>query len=289
MTDLRTRLSEFGWRRIALTIVVVIYFGVFAAMLRQLGAYPIFGWFENALGLFGDHKVAPHRLHDFALSLIFWTAGIGLLAQLRSPRKNAAGQVMALIPWVGLLIAFALTSYWDPLPIVAVFGGLTVLATILHPSGRELFASFRVSRLNRVLLALAIVAAVPLLAFASTQVGLQTGAIEPSHDHGGASHDHDEVHQEHIDAGHFTIMVAISLIVIGLALLASFRPDGWWVTAWMAGLVPIFIGLVSIVYSDAASSVDLLWAVGAVLWGFGFVIAGEMTQDEEAPTLLAHV
>src|SRR5262245_52058743 len=46
---------------------------------------------------------------------------------------------------------------------VAIFGVLTLLATLLHPTGRDLFRSLSVSRLNRVMLALFIIAAVPLL------------------------------------------------------------------------------------------------------------------------------
>lgn len=286
MAAVRETLSRYGWRRIAFSLVVVAFLGVVAFLMRQLLVYPLAGWFENALGLFGDHKIAPHRVHDFAFSLIFWTGILGMLAQLRSPGKNAGGLVMAITPWIGLLAAFALTDFWDPLPFVGVFGGLTVLAAVLHPSGRDLLDSFDVSRVNRVLLALVIIAAVPLLAYAATNVGLQTGAIEPGHDHAAGGGNHEEIHQEHIDAGHFALIVAISLIVIGLGLIAAFQPDGWWVAAWWTGLVPIFIGLASVVYPEAASSADFVWGLAAVLWGVAFIATAEYTQNAKAPTFL---
>lgn len=289
MATIRKQLAEYGWRRIVFSLVVVVFLGLVTFLMRQLLVYPVAGWFENALGLFGDHKIAPHRLHDFAFSLIFWTGIVGMLAQLRSPGKNAGGLIMALVPWSALLVAFALTDFWQPLPFVAVFGGVTLLAALLHPSGLALLDSFELARLNKVLLALVIVAAVPLLAYAATNVGLQTGAIEPAHgghDHASGAASHEEIHQEHIDAGHFTLIVAISLIIIGLGLIAAVQPDGWWVAAWMAGLIALVIGLVSIVYPDAASSADLLWGVGAVLWGLVFITAGEYTQDPNVPTLL---
>lgn len=289
MAAVRERLSKYGWRRIAFSLVVVVFMGLVAFLMRQLLVYPVAGWFENALGLFGDHKIAPHRVHDFAFSLIFWTGIVGMLAQLRSPGKNAGGLVMALVPWAALLTSFALTDFWQPLPFVAVFGGVTVLAAVLHPSGRDLFNSFEVARLNKALLVLVIIAAVPLFAYAATNVGLQTGAIEPTHE----QHDHDsgaatqeEIHQEHVDAGHYALIVAISLIVIGLGIIAAFQPDGWWVAAWMAGLVTVFIGLVSVVYPDAASSAELLWALGAVLWGVVFIATAEYTQDSDVPSFL---
>lgn len=289
MAAVREHLAEYGWRRIAFSLVVVVFLGLVAFLMRQLLVYPVAGWFENALGLFGDHKIAPHRVHDFAFSLIFWTGIVGMLAQLRSPAKNAGGLVMALLPWSALLVAFALTDFWQPLPFVAVFGGVTLLAALLHPSGLDLVDSFELARLNKALLVFVIIAAVPLLAYAATNVGLQTGAIEPAHgehDHASGAASHEEIHQEHIDAGHFALIVAISLIVIGLGLIAAFQPDGWWVAAWMAGLVAVIIGLVSVVYPGAASSAELLWGVAAILWGVVFIAIAEYTQDPNVPTLL---
>ncbi|MBI2648213.1 MAG: hypothetical protein HYW93_00965 [Thaumarchaeota archaeon] len=96
---------------------------------------------------------AHHRIHDLTFGFLFTTGVVGILAQLRKPSKNVAGQLMALIPWGALVLAATLTNTWvfAPLP---VLGGLTLLATILHPTGRNLFSSFSVSRVNRVTLAL---------------------------------------------------------------------------------------------------------------------------------------
>lgn len=286
MADIQDRLAEYGYRRIGLSLLVVAFFALFAFFLRQLALFPVIGWSANAFGLAPpDADLTPHRLHDMGITLLFWTAGVGLLAQLRNPRKHAAGQLMALVPWIAFLVAFGITKFWDPVMIVGIFGGVSLLATIVHPSGRDLLSSFSSSRVNRVLLVLVVIAAIPLLAYAGNQMGLQTGAIEPAHDHEGAGHD-EEAHQEHIDAGHFAIMVAMSLTIIGVGLLASLRPDGWWVSAWMAGLLPILFGLLSVVYPEAASTVEPLWGFAAVLWGLAFIAVAEYTQSPDAPTLL---
>lgn len=286
MAAVRSKLSEAGGRRIASTIVVVLFLGVLTALLWKPLAMIVVLWFEGALGLF-DHNIPPHRIHDFAFSLLFWTAAVGMLAQLRRPRENVAGQLMALIPWAGLVLAFALTNFWRPIPFVAIFGGLTLLATLLHPAGRDLLTPFTDPRVNRVLLALVVIAAVPLIAFAGTSVGIQTGAIEQAHDHdhseGGAS---EEVHEEHVEAGHFAIMAAFSFVLIGVGLLASLQPVGWWLPAWFAGFMAVVFGVASIAFQDIASSGGLLWGGAAILWGVGFVAAAELTQDAEAPTLL---
>jgi hypothetical protein len=77
---------------------------------------------------------------------------------------------------------------------------------MFHPTGRRLFRSFALSRLDRVLLALAVVAAGPVLAFAWTKLGLQRAG--PS---------------DHALLGHYGYMAALSLTIIGVALLSSTR------------------------------------------------------------------
>lgn len=285
MESIRGKFADLGMRRIAFSVVVLVFVGFFVLSggWRVL-ADAVAAWFEPAVGLHEEFEPA-HRIHFFALPLLFWPLIVGLLIQLKSPEKQLAGQLMALLPFVALFTAFAITDFWEPATFMGVFGAVTLLTTLLHPSGRELLGSISVSRVNRVLLVLALVAAVPLLAYVGTQVGLQTGAIEASgHDHAGSGHA--EVHEEHIEAGHFTLMTAVGLFVIGLGLLSSLQQPGWWLPAWFAGLLAAFLGLASVVFPDAASSGDLIWALGSIAWGIAFIVAAEITQESESPTLL---
>jgi hypothetical protein len=207
------------------------------------------------------HFTEPHhRVHDLTFGFLFGTGVVGLLAQLRRPTENVAGQLVALIPWVALVLTSALTNAWRfaPLPIL---GALTLLATILHPTGRDLFSSFSVSRVDRVMLALVIIAAVPLLAFATTNIGLQR-----------------TVTNDHAALGHYAFMAAFSLTVIGVGLLASVRADGWWLPAWVAGFLPALLGLASMVFPNVDSSLGLVWALAAIAWGVGFVAAAEFIR-----------
>jgi hypothetical protein len=220
---------------------------------------------QEMAGHISRHFREPHhRVHDLTFSFLLGTAVVGMLAQLRRPSENVAGQLMALIPFVGLILALVLTNTAVlSVPWVAV-GALTLLATILHPTGRDLFSSFSVSRVNRVMLALVIIAAVPLLAFASIKVGLQR-----------------TVTNDHAALGHYGFMAAFSFTVIGVGLLASLRPDGGRLTAWVAGLLPALLGLASLVYQDVDSRLGLVWALAAIAWGVLFVAAAELTQDPE--------
>jgi hypothetical protein len=221
------------------------------------------------------HFTEPHhRVHDLTFGFLFVPAVVGILAQLRRPSKNVAGMLMALIPSVGLLLTLLLTfvvtnntNVLQPPWVTVMMAAL--LAALLHPAERAFFRSFRVARVNWVMLALVAIAAVPLLAFAATNIELQ-GTIT----------------DEHAAAGHYGFMAAFSFTIIGVGVLASLRPDGWRLAAWVAGLLPVFLGLTSLIYPNASSSLGLVWAVAAIAWGFGFVAAAELTKDAELPTRL---
>src|ERR671918_2141663 len=97
------------------------------------------------------------------------------MAQLRRPSENVAGMLMALIPWIGLLLAAILSTDAGVMlsaERMLVAAG-TVIAALLHPARRDFVRSFSVSRVNWVTLALVVVAAVPLLDFASSNIELQ--------------------------------------------------------------------------------------------------------------------
>lgn len=264
MPSLRASLSEFGWRRLVFSLVVLVTLGLFGLVGVVLLQPDLVGGLlgQNMVAHISQHFRDPHhRVHDLTFSFLVGTAVVGMLAQLRTPSENVAGQLMALIPWVALVLASALTNTpvrFAPFPVLAA---LTLLATILHPTGRDLFSSFSVSRMNRVMLALVIIAAVPLLAFASTNIGLQRA-----------------VTNDHAALGHYGFMAAFSFTVIGVGLLASLRPDGWRLTAWVAGFLATLIGLASVVFPNVDSSLDLVWALAAIAWAVTFVAAAEFIR-----------
>jgi hypothetical protein len=251
------------WRRRLFSLVVLVTIGVFGFVGVVLLLPSLIGGVlghETAGHISRHFREYHHRVHDLTFAFLFATAGVGMLAQLRQPWNNVAGQWMALIPWVALGLAFARASQWIPFAPAPILGALTLLATVLHPSGRDLFRSFRVSRVNWVMLALVIVAAVPLLAFASIKIGLQRTATD-----------------DHAALGHYGFMAAFCFTAIGVGLLASLRPVGWRLTAWVAGLLPALLGLTSVAYPDVDSSLGLVWALAAIAWGVVFVVAAERT------------
>ena len=207
------------------------------------------------------HGTEPHhRVHDLTFGFLLSPAVVGLLAQLRTPSRNVAGQLMALVPWIALLLAFLLATTWLVFAPAPVLAALTLLATILHPARRDFLRSFNVARVNRVMLALVVIATVPLLAFASTNIGLQRTLTN-----------------DHAALGHYGFMAAFSFTVIGIGLLASVRPPGWRLTAFVAGVLPALLGLASLLYPDNDSSLGSQWAVAAIAWGVIFVAGASFT------------
>jgi hypothetical protein len=217
---------------------------------------------EDAGHISQHFRQEHHRVHDLTFSFLLGTAVVGMLAQLRAPAKNLASQLMALAPFVGLVLASVLTNLAVLSVPWVVVGSFTLLSATLHPTGRDLYGSLRLARTNRLMLGLVAIGAVPLLAFAFTNLGLQRTAAD-----------------DHAALGHYGFLAAFGFTVVGVGLLASLQPEGWRLTAWVAGLLPAVLGIASIVFPGAASSLGIGWAVVAIGWGATFVVAAELTRN----------
>lgn len=292
------KLRPENWKQYRMFLLAAFAFlGLFVYALLSHGIPLLLGRFMFDL--------ADHRIHELAYSLILLTGGGGIATQLFKPRENAAGQLMALIPFVITLLVFILADYRGMnFTVITTFSILALLATILHPARQDFFRSFSLSQVNQAMLALIIIAAIPLATFAYTQIGLHVGTIEEQHENGemveegvgGANNiglleninriifkpamDNEEIHKEHVDDGHFGLMAGISFTIIAIGLLASLRPRGWRLAAWVAGFIPILLGLTSMVYPADSSSLGMFWGFVAIAWGIVFVAAAELTREK---------
>lgn len=226
-------------------------------------------------GLFGQMAhgtTESHRVHDITYGLLVTTTVVGILAQLRRPSKNVAGMTMALVAFAGLVLAAVLSDEFEvvvrrtPFRLVAA---VTAVAALVHPAGHRFFATFRLSRINWTMFALVGIAAVPLLSYASTNIALQG-----------------TVRDEHFFQGHYAFMAAWAFTVVAVGLLATLRPDGWRLTAWMSGILSAVVGISSLLYPEATSSLDSGWALATIAWAALFVAAGRspatLTSGEHA-------
>jgi hypothetical protein len=243
-------------RRLAFRVAVGLTLALaalFASMVVLMNVMPGFMYMTH----FTEEH---HRIHDLTFSLLNGTVVVGMLAQLRSPSRSVAGQLMALVPFAALLLAVALTNGHVLSPPWLILGASTVVSTMFHPAGDPL-RWFRGSRPDRVMLALVSLAAVPLLGFALTNIGLQRAG--PT---------------DHALAGHYGYMAAFTFTVIAVALLASGRPAGWRLAAWVAGALPVVLGAASFIYPQADSSLEPVWAAAAIVWGAAFIATAELRR-----------
>ena len=120
------------------------------------------------------------------------------------------------------------------------------------------------------MLALVAIAAAPLLALAATNIGLQRAGPN-----------------EHAVLGHYGYLAAFSFTCIGIGVLASARPLGWRLAAWVAGALPVALGLASLLFPDVDSSLPLDWALGSITWGVAFIALAERVRLRESSAGLA--
>lgn len=288
MSGFRSTLADYGKRRIAFTSLVLAILALFLVQSWDNYVFVIAGWFDNGLGILTDveHHLlhTGHRLHNLAISLMTWPFLVGMVAQLRSPTRHVTGMLMAVSVWLVGFVAIGLTGVVPLLLIAVIMGVPTVVAALLHPAGRELLRSFDASRVNRALLVLVVLAAVPLMAYAAHETGLQTGAIEVA-DHAHAGGEHAEIHEEHVGGGHYARMVWLAFAIIATGLLSSLRQPGWRLGAWTVSLMTIVFGVSGLLAPEAASNPGLLWNLLAIVWGVSFVVVTRMSSstDQASP------
>ena len=244
-------------RRLAFRVAVVLTLALAALFASMVVLMNVMPGFMNMTHFTEEH----HRIHDLTFSLLNGTVVVGMLAQLRSPTRNVGGQLMALVPFAALLLAAALTNGWVLSPPWLILGASTVVSTMFHPAGDPL-RWFRGARPDPAMLSLIGLAAVPLLGYAWTNIGLQRAG--PT---------------DHALAGHYGFMAAFTFTLIAVGLIASGRPAGWRLAAWVTGFLPIVLGAFSsIYYPHADSSLEPLWAAAAILWGAAFIVTAELRR-----------
>lgn len=81
-------------------------------------------------------------------------------------------------------------------------------------------------------------------------------------------------------------MAALAYTIIGVGLLASLRPVGWRFPALVAALLAAVLGGTSLIYPDAASSLDTGWALAAIGWATAFAGLAVRTDDAQQPTAM---
>jgi hypothetical protein len=210
------------------------------------------GWVQG-----GDEIV--HRVHDlgwgaFAVILVCGPAA----GQLWMPERRPAAMQQLMLCLAAGGVSMAASGAIVPSHLIrgALIAVPAIVMIVLHPARRDVW---RVGRVSPPLIALTIVAAIPLMLFVFRQIRIQR--IDTFSPHGIAFH--------------WGTMATFALAIVATMLVTSMRAPGWRLSAWCAGLSLAVFGVASVIYPDYASSVGRAWGTGSITVAIVFVFVAE--------------
>jgi len=243
------RASGSRFRRIA--------FNAWAAILVAGYGVAFFGYTSLVLAWFEDVEGVAGPVTDLGYGVL---VGIiqttGLLVQLRGPERKIAGVQQTFLVIPALLIGSAVASDSQNLvPALILLPAVGILLA-LHPARGEFFR--RGAALSWSLLAITVIGAVPLVAYALDMGAQARDLVGPPH---------------HVQR--LSTMAAMAVAIVLTGLLAALRTRGWRIPAWSAGVAAIMFGLGSVVFPDQPGAVGRGWGGVAIAGGVLFIAMAE--------------
>ncbi|MGH2402211.1 MAG: hypothetical protein ACRDE6_05825 [Candidatus Limnocylindria bacterium] len=233
--------------------------------MNRLTAMRIIGWVMvvSAVGfglftiVFGIVSPAQeiHAVHNAVVgSLLLVLSAPPAITVAREPDRALRSLVILAAVGVAGLATMAMSLTLDPftLPFVVAIGVLWAIV----PS-RD--GTVPVGRPSLIMLALVVVAAVPLILYALGQAEQQR--IDQASEHAAFFHWVE------------TSFYAIAILLLGF--LAALRPSAFRIAAWMGGLALVILGGASVLLGQHASALPAPWGWAAVVGGALFVAVAE--------------
>jgi len=213
-----------------------------------------FGLFTIVFGIVSPAQEI-HAVHNAVVgSLLLVLSAPPVIQVARFPELPLRHLVILAAVAVAALATMAMSLTLDPftLPFVVLTG---VLWAIVPDRGGAVPAG----RPSPIMLAVVIVAAVPLVMYAIAQAELQR--TDPL--------------SEHSAFFHWVEMSFYSIAIVLLGFLAAFRPDAFRMAAWMGGLALAILGGASVLFGQHASAIAAPWSWAALAVGLAFIALGE--------------
>lgn len=243
-------------RFIAFTLVVLGMLALNFVLTPPDVLTPTFtGWFED---------LGTHQIHDMTVSALLWiafTVPLTLLLYRPTDRVNA---VLPPLVFAGATAIMAFLADSFLVMGFSVMSALAVLALLLHPAGRSLVRFDRVESVDRRVAGLFVVGAISLLIYGALELIRQLGPVD-----------------EHVVFVHYGAMTNAAFLVVIMSALAVFRQRDWRVAAWISGLLAAFVGLTSVAYPVAESSLGPVSGGLLLLWAISFVASVEYVRRNE--------
>ena len=267
---------------------------VFLLLLGFLSPLPflILGWFLEP-----EAGEVSHQVHEISFGGLFALSFVAVITQFRRPANKPAAALQAAIPI--LLMAAAATILGEIDPFVVIFVIAALLPLVLHPARRDIFRPR--THVSVPLLALVVIAALPLTYFAMAQLrtGAEASPIAKKAFEGLPDDASDERYEAAIEAatsnpeeqaqvehsGHWTAMGAFAFAILAVGLVAAFRIRGWRLSAWSAAAALAIYSAASLTVPRDASAQSTGWALAGLVGAIVFVVIGERevrTERERA-------
>lgn len=255
-------------RRVSFWIAVALASSF--VLLALLASYPLLftNWLPTDAWLAVRPDRSPgdqvHRLHSMSLSIISWGMLAGVTLQFHRPKGKVAALLMALaaVVAVGCGVMLTGTSFAATVIGMAPFLLLIFAACVLHPSVR---AFIDVPRLNRSMLTLAVIAAGPWVAYA-LGAGETARALGPDG-----------------DIEHLAFIVSVALLIPLWALIGTTDKPGWAYPAGAGVIASVCIGLQSLLFPDALSRLEFVWASVTLVWCVAYGGAAWLRSRSHSP------
>lgn len=229
-------------------------------VLRDLLPVLATGWTSA-----GAAELGIHRLHVMGIATVVTVFLLGLLSQAYRPSERVATMwgafvLMAVITATTLALGVGRPEEVIPFMLFAA------VAFVAHPAGWGLFR--RGASYSPALLALVLVAAVPLLAFAVGQWSLSTNPAD-----------------SHATMGHYLMMAGLAIAPLVYGIPAALGFAGWRLAGWLAALPIAYYGLMSVGFTTQSGSTGVMWGTAAILWAIAFVAVVEVSRVSDFPAL----
>jgi MFS family permease len=212
-----------------------------------------FGLFTVVFGIISPAQEI-HAIHNAVVaSLLIVLSAPPAIVVARAPDRSIRALVILGAVAIASLATMALSLTLDPftLPFALLVGVLWLLS-----SNRE--GAVPREQPSLIMLALVVVATVPLIAYALGHAELQR--TDSSSEHAAFFHWVE------------TSFYAIAILLLGL--LAALRPAAFRMAGWMAGVALAIIGGASLLLGQYASAIEAPWSWAALLGGVAFIAAG---------------
>lgn len=235
-------------------------FRVLGCLLGAFAVLPSLAFILIALAT-NDRVEVSHRFHyvgGFAgLSLI----GVFSVLIVFRPDQRSFFHALVLqaFAWLvaGLMGGDLISGLWFTGPL-----GLIAL-TPLHPDPRSL--GRLPGRTSAAMLAFAMLTAVPAWIYAVTMAQLQHGPLS----------------DPHVAAHHWSGVAGAVLAIVGAAIAASLRGEGWTVTAAIASVASVLFGFAGLVFGDLPGAPESGWSWVAIAAGIAFWLLTQIEAGRE--------